>query len=246
MDSFYKVDFMGAKKIVRKKPSSITERRQLLVDIFAARTGVELDLKNAGKYAGEVSDANSLMKYIRKKGVPYSFIGDNRSRGVMIPFAVNDIRRRLKVGSFRILDVGPGKGLYLKRFSTNPKIDVHSLSPSRIKVQGVNHHVGTIEKFPFSKLGSFDVVHANHSILYHSSNPIRNLETLLSLLAPKGKLFASVSPFVMGIDIPTLRERLQKGKKYSVVIENIHSLTPVDETKGIDTFPYYLIVERLK
>ncbi len=96
----------------------------------------------------------------------------------------------------KLLDVGCGRGFFLKRATTHyPMANMVGVEPSEVALanddqEGMLVHHGTLEELA-PQLGQFDVICA-FSVLEHVGHPLEFLNLLKTLLTPDGMLFLEV------------------------------------------------------
>jgi len=175
------------------------------------------------------------------KKKPYRFRGDrHRARRLFtkqgllretIPKHLSEVLER--GGRARILDVGPGKGLYwvpvLNSFGAEArKIELHALNPSRhfdpfIPTTDARKHHGTAETKSLARLGRFDLITAFYSIGQIKTDFYQVIKKLSSRVSVQGRLVIVFGPTLerakiekalgKGFEIETLRMRISTGQK---------------------------------
>ena len=122
----------------------------------------------------------------------------------------------------KLLEVGAGKGLFLKHINKLlPKMDLYGLEPSKNAARyfkknlpKVKFDQNSLELSKFKKM-KFDVI-VSTGVIEHVNNPDEFLKITCKLLKPNGTMFLCLPNFESKVDDLILYDHLSKLTKYSL------------------------------
>ena len=122
----------------------------------------------------------------------------------------------------KLLEVGAGKGLFLKHINKLlPKMDLYGLEPSKNAAHYFKKNLPTVkfdqnslELSKFRKM-KFDVI-VSTGVIEHVNNPDEFLKITSKLLNPNGTMFLCLPNFESKVDDLILYDHLSKLTKYSL------------------------------
>ena len=122
----------------------------------------------------------------------------------------------------KLLEVGAGKGLFLKHINKLlPKMDLYGLEPSKNaahyfkkNLPKVKFDQNSLELSKFRKM-KFDVI-VSTGVIEHVNNPDEFLKITSKLLKPNGTMFLCLPNFESKVDDLILYDHLSKLTKYSL------------------------------
>ncbi len=122
----------------------------------------------------------------------------------------------------KLLEVGAGKGLFLKHINKLlPKMDLYGLEPSKNaahyfkkNLPKVKFDQNSLELSKFRKM-KFDVI-VSTGVIEHVNNPDEFLKITCKLLKPNGTMFLCLPNFESKVDDLILYDHLSKLTKYSL------------------------------